>query len=183
MTMIYVVLGNGFEEMEAIVPVDLMRRAGLEVKTAGIGRRQVTGGHGIPVTADCVLEDVQPGDVDLLMLPGGMGGVESILASEAALALIRAAAEADKYVAAICAAPMVLGKLGLLQGRRATIYPGMEAELLGATPVPGAKAVVDGRIVTGQGPGAAFDFGLCLVELLLGEQAAQKVRNEVHYGA
>ena len=179
--MVYVLLGKGFEEMEATAPVDVMRRAGIEVKTVGIGAIEVEGAHGMVLRADCTLESVCPDCADMVVLPGGMGGVESIMASDAAMELIKNAYEKGKTVAAICAAPMILGKLGIIEGKRAVIYPGMESELLGAEAVKGVKTCVDGRVITGQGPGAAFDFGLELVKYLAGEEKSRLVREAIHY--
>lgn len=176
--MVYILLADGFEEAEAIVPADLLRRAGAEVALTGVTGPVVTGAHGIAVTCDRKLEQVKMEDLELLMLPGGLGGVENIGASPAAMELIRSAAEAGRYVAAICAAPSLLGKLGLLEGRRAVCYPGME-ETMGAVDAQrGHSVVADGRFITGEGPGAAFDFGLKLVETLKGDAAAKQVSHD-----
>ena len=176
--MVYILLANGFEEAEAIVPADLLRRAGAEVALVGVTGPVVTGAHGIAVTADLTLEQVERSKMELLMLPGGLGGVENIGASAAAMELIRQAADGDGYLAAICAAPSLLGKLGLLEGRKAVCYPGMEAAMGAADARKGHSVVADGRIITGEGPGAAFDFGLKLVETLKGAAAAKQVSHD-----
>ncbi|MGI5970140.1 MAG: DJ-1 family glyoxalase III [Oscillospiraceae bacterium] len=178
--MIYLLLGKGFEEMEAVASIDILRRADIDVKTAGIGGRQVAGAHGITITADITVEEA--GEAELVILPGGMGGVQSILESSAAMELIKKTYEKGGSLAAVCAAPMILGKLGFLKGKKAVIYPGMEKEIDGADVQNGAKAVVDGRVITGQAPGAAIDFALELVSYLKGEASREKVRSVLHYG-
>ena len=178
--MIYILLGTGFEEAEALVTADVLRRANLPVSLAGIGGEYVAGSHNITVRADVKVEDVALSDGDTVVLPGGMGGVASIEGSEAAMALIRQAAREDGclWLAAICAAPTLLARAGLLeQGVKCVCYPGMEGELsaAGAVPQPDRSTVVDGNLITGRGPGAAFDFGLTLVEALAGADAARAV--------
>ncbi len=179
--MVYVLLGAGFEEMEAVAPVDVMRRAGIDVQYAGIGGDLITGGSGITLKADIRVEDMNLGNMEMIVLPGGIGGVKSIAANESAVKAIRYAADNGRYIAAICAAPALLGKLGLLEGARAVCYPGMEAGMTGAVPAGNVKTVRDRRFITGQAPGAAIDFGLKLVEVLKGAAAAEKVNNAVYY--
>jgi 4-methyl-5(b-hydroxyethyl)-thiazole monophosphate biosynthesis len=179
--MVYVLLGEGFEEMEAVAPVDVMRRAGIGVKYAGIGGDLITGGNGIALRADVRVEDIDLEAMEMVVLPGGGGGVKSIGASEAAVAAIRYANEHGRAIAAICAAPTLLGKLGLLKGVRAVCYPGMEEGMTGAVWAGNVKTVLDGRFVTGQAPGAAVDFGLKLVEVLKGGAAADKVNGFIFY--
>lgn len=176
--MVYILLADGFEEAEAIVPADLLRRAGAEVALTGVTGPVVTGAHGIAVTCDLELAQVKQSEMELLMLPGGLGGVQNIGASSAAMALIQSAAESGRYVAAICAAPSLLGKLGLLDGRKAVCYPGMEETMGSADARKGQSVVADGRFITGEGPGAAFDFGLKLVETLKGAAAAERVSHD-----
>lgn len=179
--MVYVLLGEGFEEAEAIVPVDLLRRAGVEVALTGVTGERVTSSHGITVVCDCALREVDEEDLTMVMLPGGLGGVEAIQASEAALGLVQRAADRGAYIAAICAAPTVLARLGLLDRRQAVCYPGMEDQMLSAVVQRGAPVVVDGHIVTGEAAGSAFAFGLKLVELLTDGETAQRVCQSVHY--
>ena len=182
--MIYILLGKGFEEAEALVTADVLRRANLPVSLTGIGGEYVAGSHGITVRADVKVEDVALSEGDMVVLPGGMGGVASMEGSGAAMALVREAAE--KYrVAAICAAPTLLARAGLLKkGARCVCYPGMEGELsaAGAVPQMDRPTVVDGNLITGRGPGAAFDFGLTLVEALAGADAARAVASGLVYG-
>jgi len=179
--MVVILLGAGFEEAEALVPLDLLRRAGVEVRTAGIDSLSVTGSHQITVQADCIVREIDPEQVEMLILPGGLGGVASIQASSAALDLIRRMAERGTRLAAICAAPTILAKLGLLEGKKAVCYPDMEDEMAGCELQSGTPVVTDGNITTAEAAGSAFAFGLRLVELLRGEATAQSVKNAVYY--
>lgn len=179
--MVVILLGNGFEESEAIVPADLLRRAGVEVVLTALKGMEVTSSHGVTVKADATLEALDADRIDLLFLPGGLGGVEAIQSCPAALKLVRAVYDKGKYLTAICAAPTILGAMGLLEGRRAVCYPGMEDGLTGADVQRGHGVVVDGNLVTGEAAGSAFEFGLKLVELLKGSVTAQQVKDAVHY--
>ena len=173
--MVYILLAPGFEEIEALAPADLMRRAGLEVALVSVnGTAQVAGSHSITVAADCTLDQVDPARCQLLMLPGGLGGVNGIKASPAALKLVETVHSPGVPVAAICAAPTVLGQLGLC-------YPGMEDGLTGASVPAGERVVVDGTVITGQAAGSSLDFGLALIETLLGRDKAEEVRQGVCY--
>lgn len=172
--MVYIILGTGFEPMEAIVPCDILRRGGVDVKLAGIGGTRIQGAHGITVEADCTVEQIDESAMEMIVLPGGMGGVASILGCPAALDAVRRAWEDGKFVAAICAGPTVLAKLGLTTGKTVTCYPGCEAQMPGANYVP-TKTQQDGRLITGQAPGAAEAFAFRLLTALRGEAAAQAV--------
>lgn len=173
--MVYILLADGFEEAEAIVPADLLRRAGADVALVGVTGPMVTGGHGVAVRCDVTLDQVDFDALEMLVLPGGMGGVENLGKSSAAMELVRRTARSGRYLAAICAAPTLLGGLGLLEGRQAVCYPGMESAMTGARAKPGNSVVTDGALITGEGPGAAFPFGLKLVEALKGAEAARQV--------
>lgn len=179
--MVTILLGEGFEESEALVPADLLRRAGIETQMAGLDSLQVTGGHGITVTADILLSHVRLEQTELLILPGGMGGVTAIRGNVHALDLIRDTARRGIWLAAICAAPTILAELGLLEGRRAVCYPGMEDEMAGAVVQTGSPVVVDGHIVTAEAAGSAFQFGLTLIECLRDRTTAQEVCNDVFF--
>ena len=183
--MVYILLGSGFEEAEALVTADVLRRADVPVTLAGIGGELITGAHGIAVRADAPVESVKLKEDDMVVLPGGMGGVAAIEGSGPAMALIRqAGTDVRLRLAAICAAPTLLARARLLApGVRAVCYPGMEGELIeaGAVPAMDQPVVIQGRLVTGRGPGAAFDFGLALVGELAGADAAQRVRAGLHY--
>ena len=172
--MVYIILGKGFEPMEAIAPCDILRRGGAEVRFAGIGGTLIEGGHGISVQADCTVEQMKLADTDMVLLPGGLGGVEGILGCQAALDAVKRAWDGGKYVAAICAGPTVLAKLGITAGRRATCYPGCETQMPGTEYTP-VQAQQDGKLITGQAPGASFAFGLKLLAALRGEQTAADV--------
>lgn len=177
--MVYILLADGFEEAEALVPADLLRRAGAQVALVGVTGQVVTGAHGIAVVSDLAVEQAQAEGMELLVVPGGLPGVTNVAASAKAMELVKAAAESDCYLAAICAAPsIVLGPAGILNGRKATCYPGMEAGMEGADAQRGCSVVVDGDIITGEGPGAAFDFGLKLVEVLKGADTAKQVASD-----
>lgn len=177
--MIYVLLAKGFEEVEAIEPVDIMRRAGLEVATVGIDGRIVCGSHGISITADMDMSGVKPELMDALVLPGGPGH-ELLDASNEVHYLINTAHAGGKYIAAICAAPSIIGKKGLLRDKKATCFPGYEDYLYGAE-VCGDKAVTDGQFITGKGAGAAGEFGFELVRALCGAETADKLRRVMQY--
>lgn len=178
--MIYLFLANGFEEVEALCPLDLLRRAGCAVTTVGVGGDLILGAHGIAVQADIpdtMFRDAKP---EMIILPGGMPGTRHLDESRTVDAALRVAASSNAYLAAICAAPMVLGKRGYLEGKTAVCYPGFEEHLLGATlPADGARVVTDGRVVTAAGMGVALEFGLALVTLLKGKDAAEKLRAAV----
>lgn len=173
--MVYLLLGKGFEETEAIAPWDLLLRAGVEVKAVGIGGKTVEGGHGIRVEADITLDELRQEDLEMIILPGGLGGVESIASSEKAMQAVKTAYENGKYVAAICAAPTLLARLGITDGKKATCYPGMEEEM-GSAQMTGLSTVQDGTVICGRAAGAAIDFGLMLVAALKGKEIAQELK-------
>ncbi len=177
--MVYMLLGTGFEETEAIAPLDLLRRANIDIKTVGLNGPIVTGSHGISVQADISLEELNQEDLTMLILPGGLGGVASIRASEGAMAAIRAAWDSGKFLAAICAGPTVLADLGIPDGLQATCYPGCEENMGAARMVPNAAAVRDGRLITGTSAGCAIPFGLKLIETLKGRDEADRIARQI----
>jgi 4-methyl-5(b-hydroxyethyl)-thiazole monophosphate biosynthesis len=184
MSRVLVLLAAGFEEIEAVTVVDLLRRAGIETRTASLGPREVTGSHGITVTADLALDSVDPDAFEMIVLPGGLPGADHLKADSRVIAMLRRFAAAGRYTAAICAAPGVLAHAGLLAGRAATSYPGF----LRADSAPGLQlsqdpVVIDGKVVTSRGPGTAIEFGLALIGLLEGSQAAQGVRDRLQLPA
>ena len=178
--MIYMFLAEGFEEVEALAPLDLIRRAGLEIKTVGVGAKTVVGSHGIPVVADMTDTDYSDDAPDMVILPGGMPGTKNLDASETVHKAIAAATKNGAYVCAICAAPMILGKLGLLVGKKATCFPGFEEYLAGAI-VTGQKVVVDGKIITAKGMGAGIEFGLAIVSALKDEATANELAKAIMF--
>lgn len=178
--MVYMFLANGFEEIEALCPLDLLRRAGVEVTTVSIGgdALKVTGSHGITVLADMDESEFADESPEMVILPGGMPGATKLDNSTVVDGAIRAALSHDAYLAAICAAPMILGKRDLLVGKRAICFSGFEQYLNGAT-VAAERVVRDGKIITAAGMGVATDFGLALVAALRGKDAAITLRRAV----
>ena len=177
--MVYVLLGTGFEEVEAITPVDLMRRAGIQVQTVGITGKTVAGSHKIPVEADILPENMDLESMEMIVLPGGLGGVASARASQAALDALRWGWEHDRFVAAICAGPTVLADLGIPDGKKATCFPGCEGQMGKADMVPGVAALRDGKLITGTSAGCAIPFALELIKALKGSEAADKVAKQI----
>lgn len=177
--MVYMLLGTGFEETEAITPLDLMRRAGIEVLTVGVNGKTITGGHGIAVKADIALGQMDLTDMEMIVLPGGLGGVASVRASKQAMDALKFAWENEKYVAAICAGPTVLADLGITDGKQTTCYPGCESGMGAAVCLEGKACVRDGRIITGTSAGCATVFGLALIEALKGNEVAQTVAQQI----
>ena len=176
--MIYMFLGTGFEETEAISPLDLLRRAGLEVQTVGLNGKIITGGHGIGVEADITIDQLDLTDLEMVILPGGLGGVASIRGCAMAMDAIRFAYEYDKYTAAICAGPTVLADLGIVDGKKATCYPGCEGQMGSAIMVE-AAAVTDGKLITGASAGCAVPFGLALIAALKGREEADRIAAQI----
>ncbi len=180
---IAVFLADGFEEVEAIAPVDICRRAGIEVLTVSImgDSKRVMGSHGIPVEADALFSKTEFDDFDMLVLPGGTVGTQNLRACEPLCELFRQAGGQNRRLAAICAAPSILGSLGLLKGYAACCYPGFESSLEGADVKAGEKVVTDRNIITGRGMGVSIDFGLAIVKALLGEEAALRISSTIQH--
>ena len=177
--MVYVFLGTGFEETEAIAPIDLLRRAGVQVQTVGINGKVVCGGHGIGLETDITLDEMDLNNLDMVVLPGGLGGVASIRASKKAMDAVSFAYENGRYVAAICAGPTVLADLHVTDGHKATCYPGCEDAMGSAVMVPNVAAVTDGKVITGTSAGCAVSFGLALVAALKGEETARAIAQQI----
>ena len=173
--MVYVLLAPGFEESEAVVPTDLLRQAGLETALVSLSGPTVSGSHGITLCADLELSQVDLSNAEMLVLPGGLGGVEALWADDRVSTLIQEAAGKGVWLAALCAAPILLGRW------KATSYPTRHSQLGKAEVLPEARAVSDGKFVTGHACGSAFDFGLKLVEVLRGEEAARAVNDVIYY--
>lgn len=176
--MVYVLLGTGFEETEAIAPIDLLRRAGIDVLTVGIDGKLVYGSHRIGIEADITLEQIDLTDLDMIVLPGGLGGVQTIRGNQAALDAVRFAWENGKFVAAICAGPTVLAQLGITDGLDAVCYPGCEEDMGGAHMIT-APCARSGKVITGTSAGCAIPFGLALVEALKGKEEAQRIAKQI----
>ena len=177
--MVYMFLGTGFEETEAIAPLDLLRRAGVDILTVGLNGKIVFGSHNIGVQADIEIHELDLTNAEMIILPGGLGGVASIRACEAAMEALRFAWENGKYLAAICAGPTVLADLGITDGKQATCYPGCEEGMGSAVMVDGQAAVRDGRVITGTSAGCAVSFGLKLIETLKGPEIAEKIAKQI----
>lgn len=178
--MVYVFLADGFEEIEALCPIDIMRRAGISVVTVGISKKEIIGAHNITVITDITDSDLNFNEsIDILFLPGGMPGTKNLDASSAVHRMIDTALEQGSYIAAICAAPMILGKRGLLQGKKAVCYPGFEEYLIGATVPSDKNVVLDGNVITARGMGVATEFGLALTALLCGSEKSDTLRHAI----
>ena len=181
MSKVYVFLAEGFEEIEGLTVVDLLRRANIETEMVSVMEgKQIKGSHGIKVTADSMFADVDFSDADLLVLPGGMPGTLNLGNHEGLCELLKKQYAEEKMIAAICAAPSVFGQLGLLEGRVATCYPGFEEKLKGAI-VCSTKVAVDGHVITSKGLGTAIDFSLKLIELLADKETADKIGAGIIY--
>ena len=177
--MIYLLLGTGFEETEAVAPLDLLRRAGISVATVGINGKIVYGSRDIGIEADIELGEMDLTNLEGIILPGGLGGVASIKASKPTLDAVKFAFDNNKLVAAICAGPTVLAQLGITDGKRATCYPGCETQMGSAVMVPDAAAVTDGNVITGTSAGCAIPFALQLITALKGKEAADNVAQQI----
>lgn len=179
--MVYVFLAKGFEELEALAPVDVLRRAGVQVKTVGVTGKRVSGSHGISVNCDITIDEAVFDELDGIILPGGLPGTTNLEADATVNKFIDFAAENGKVIGAICAAPMILGHKGLLRGKNAVCYTGFEKELDGAH-ILDRPAVRDGNIVTGWGAGGAMDFALTYLEVITeSEETAKKIARSMRY--
>ena len=180
MRSVYVFCADGFEEVEGFTAVDLLRRAGIDVKMVSImGRLRITGSHNISVNTDILIEDIKE-EADMLLLPGGMPGTNYLREHEGLADLLKKQYEAGKWIAAICAAPSVFGGLGFLKDKEATSYPGC----LDGIPVGGYKedpVVVDGNVVTSRGVGTAIAFALKLIEVLISKEKAEEIAASIIY--
>jgi 4-methyl-5(b-hydroxyethyl)-thiazole monophosphate biosynthesis len=176
MVKVLIPLAEGFEEMEAVTVIDVLRRAGVDVVTAGIPGSIVIGSRNVQITGDKKISDIDPEDFDAIVLPGGYPGYVNLGKSHKIVNIITTFNEKNKLIGAICAAPTILAKVGILEDKKATVYPGMEKEL----PYPrGDKVVVDGNIITSQGPGTAIPFALKLIELLVDKGKAKAIKNDL----
>lgn len=176
MAKVYEFLADGFEDIEALAPVDVLRRGGVEVKTVSLGSSlTVESAHGVKVAADMLFEDATLADADMLLVPGGMPGAKNIDEHEGVRRAVARHGAEGKLLGAICAGPMVFGHLGLLRGRRATCYPGFEGELDGAD-YTAEPFTVDGNIITGKGPGATLPYAYRILEILKGTQVVEELK-------
>ena len=176
MAKIYQFMAEGFEDVEALAPVDILRRGGQEIVMVSItGSEYVTSAHGVTLKTDALFDDVDLADADLLMLPGGLPGSTNLNAHEGLREALVKHYESGKLIAAICAAPMVFGSLGLLEGKRATCYPGCESTMTGAEYTK-QLVTIDGNIITGEGPAAAFPYAYAILEIFAGKAVADQLR-------
>jgi 4-methyl-5(b-hydroxyethyl)-thiazole monophosphate biosynthesis len=178
MKRVLIPLADGFEEIEALTTADILKRAGLQVVLAGVPGTMIKGRSGVKVVADKRIDEVSAKDFDCLVLPGGNPGYINLGKSKKVLELVKEFDSQKKHIAAICAAPSILAKAGILDDKKATIYPGMEREI----PRPRhGKVIVDGHVITSQGPGTAFDFALEIVRNLVGKSQAEQLKKELVY--
>ena len=176
--MVYLFLANGFEEIEALCPLDFLRRAGQEVKTVGVNEKIITGSHNISVVCDLTATELDLNSpFDMIILPGGLPGSTNLDQSPVVDYFIKRATKEDKYICAICAAPFMLGKRGLLSGKHACCYPGFENQLSGATIETGV--CVDGKIITASAMGKSHEFSLAIIEALCGQEMKEKLKKAV----
>lgn len=182
MKKVSIFLASGFEEVEALTPIDLLRRAGAQVTIVSVQEQKaVTGSHQITVEADTLFEDMNFEDQDLLILPGGQPGTNNLKACQKLRDLLADADKKGKLLAAICAAPTVFGDMGLLKGKKATCYPGCEDGLIGAEHLVD-RVAVDGNLITSRGVGTAIPFALSLIEQLFGKEKSEEIRKSIIYG-
>ena len=179
--MVYIILAEGFEEIEAIAPSDILRRGNVETKLCGVGSDEVSGGHGIKVKTDCTVEETDFSDAEMIVFPGGTLGVENIGKCEKAMAAMKKACSDGRRTAAICAGSTLLAKLKITDGRKAVCYPGLESEMGGAVICRQAGAVTDGNVTTGKAAGTSIQFALELLRVLRGEEAAETVKKSIHF--
>lgn len=173
--MIFVFLADGFEEIEALTVVDVLRRAGIETLTVGVSDETIIGAHNIAVESDILVDEVDFSHIKGVVLPGGIPGADNLFANESVKSAVQTAFDNGALVSAICAAPAILGKMGILKDKRATCYPGYEKELEGAK-FENAKVVTDGNVITAKGAGVSLDFALEIVKYFQGEEVAKKIR-------
>jgi 4-methyl-5(b-hydroxyethyl)-thiazole monophosphate biosynthesis len=178
MTKAVLFLATGFEDVEVASIIDTLSRGGVEVVIAGLQAGAIEGKYGIELVPDIAFDEIELEKYDAVILPGGYPGYANLRADRRVLDTVKRAFEMGIFVAAICGAPSVLAKAGVLKGKKATIYPGMEAELTGAKP-SNERVVVDGTVVTSQGPGTALEFGVKLVEILVGDKKARALKEEL----
>jgi len=173
--LVYVLLAQGFEEIEALTVVDVLRRAGIDIQIVGVDADMITGSHGITVKADCTIEQVNSEEVEMIVLPGGMPGTKNLENSDKVQELLKNAVVQKKWVAAICAAPMILGNKGYLKDVEAICYPGFEKYLAGAV-IKDAPVNVSKRFITSKGPGTAMKFALKIVSVLKDDDTAHQLK-------
>ena len=177
--MVYLFLADGFEEIEALTPVDMLKRAGIDVLTVSINNdKTVTGAHNIKVIADKTADEVCPCDLDMVILPGGLPGADNLRANKTVQAFVDHASQNGKFLCAICAAPRILGEKGILEGKKAVCFPGFEQYLKGAI-IQDCGCVRDGNVITAKSMGKAVEFSVAIIAALKDEQTAQKIKDSI----
>lgn len=177
--MVYVMLADGFEEIEALTVVDVLRRANIDVSTVSVtDSKTVTGSHNIPVISDICISDADLNTADMVVLPGGMPGTNNLYNNKTLEEGLAYRVRNNKWIAAICAAPIILGKRGYLEGLEAVCFPGFEKELAGAA-IKNQKVVISNKFITSKGPGTALDFALAIVSILKDEDTAREIRTSM----
>lgn len=181
MAKVYEFLANGMEEVEALIPVDVLRRAGVDIEMVSTtGNLEVVSAHNVHVVADSLIEDINPEDADLLMIPGGVPGAPNLCAHPMVREMIQKQYDAGKLVSAICAGPMIFGSLGIAKGKRLTCYPGCEGDIAEAE-YTAELVTVDGNVITGEGPAAAFPYAYKLCEMLCGKEITEQLKEGMRY--
>ena len=173
--MVCIFLADGFEEIEAIATVDILRRAGIDVQIVGVGGQEIIGTHQIKIEADITETMLKIQDVQMIILPGGMPGTANLEKNQTVQSAIDYVSKNNGYIGAICAAPSILGHKGLLKGKNATCFPGFEKDLIGAN-VTRESVEIDGKIITAKGAGVAFAFAFAIISCLKGEEKAEEIR-------
>lgn len=179
--MVYLLLENGFEMCEALSPVDILRRGGVNVTTVGVSGKNVTSSHGVELVADAVLSETDFSEMEMLIIPGGQPGVDNLWANDKVRELVAETAEKKMKISAICAAPMILARLGILDGKKCTCYPSCSDELPKDGVNTAMGVVCDGEIITGRAAGDAYDFAFAILACLRGEEVAESVKSSVCY--
>lgn len=179
--MVYVFIADGFEEIEVMTIIDILRRADIDTKLVSVDGYEVVGAHGVRILADIHIGVIDEDNMEMLVLPGGMPGTTNLENSIELIELIERSNQSNVLIAAICAAPMILGKLKLLEGKKATCYPGFEEYLIGAE-IVGRKVIKDKNIITSRGPGTASDFAFKIVEMIKNKEISNQLKEGMLYG-
>ena len=178
--MVYLFLADGFEECEALAPLDILRRGGVDIKTVGIGKDYICGTHGVTIKADLNENDVSLEGLEAVILPGGMPGTTNLENNETVKKAVEYANRTNKLICAICAAPKILGSMGILKDKKATCFPGFEKNLISAN-ISNLSVVKDGNIITAKGAGVAFDFGFEILSALKNSKTADTLKLQMQF--
>ncbi|MCS7083894.1 MAG: DJ-1/PfpI family protein [Aquificaceae bacterium] len=179
MEKVAIILADGYEEIEAVAPIDILRRAGVEVLIAGLSKEPVASARNLKIVPDVSIDELNPDELKMVIIPGGSGGVERIKSDQRAKELLEKMEKRGAYIGAICAGPTALESFKLTEGKRITLYPALIDEIKSATVIKEEKVVEDGNIITSQGPGTALEFSLKLAEKLVGKEVASQVAQKM----